>query len=327
MNAVNEQPASGVAFSERDPLRWARIVNEMVCNVDIVAGGAGQFFGQIRARQFGALELLTITSDRESARRDRRHILTDPDETALLMFVQCGELRIVQRGRELIVGPNTAVFYDLTLPYTYHHSDRTRLLAAKVPITALKARLGQPMQYLGRTYCGSSAPVSIASKYCSALIDGAGGMPPSAVIEYASKSFDLIALMLESSRTIGAVSQTEASSMLFNRAIAVIDAEMANSALDPAAIARKVGISERYLHRIFQAARTTVAGELRERRLRQAYADLKSPAKAMLPISEIGARAGFGSLSHFSRSFRLRFGHAPSAMRRNRPPAVDGGPP
>lgn len=323
MGNVVSHACAGKTFSERNPRRWGEIVNEIVCNVDIVAGGSSQFFGEMHTRKLGPLELLTINCERESARRDRRHIASDPDELALLMFVESGELRISQLGRELVVGPGSAVFYDLTLPYTYYHSDRTKLLAVKVPISVLKARLGRHSQYLGRNYCGIAGPVGITARYLGSLMDGIAGVPQSLAPEYASKSFDLIALMLESGGGSMAVPRSEALSALFRRAVAVIGANLSNPDLDPAAIARLVGISERYLHKVFQEAGTSVNECLRERRLQQAYRDLRSPARRSLSVGEIGTRAGFSSASHFSRTFRKRFGIPANAVRRGEHDAVD----
>lgn len=315
-DAIGKINFSGTDFLERNPTKWGRIVNEIVCNVDIVVGGSSDFFGEMHARNLDTLDLLTINCDRESARRDRQHIASDPGETALLMFVETGELRITQLGRELVIGPNTAVLYDLTVPYTYYHSDRTRLLAAKVPISALKARLGRYAHYLGRTYGGgASGPVAITSRYLASLMEGLGDVPPSVAPEYAAKSFDLIALMLESSESRAPIPQSQSLSALFRRSVAVIDADLSDASLDPAMIARRVGISTRYLHKIFQEAGTSVAGHLRERRLQKAHKELTLESRRALSIAEIARRAGFASLAHFSRSFRKRFGQSASGVR------------
>ncbi|MNR67817.1 DNA-binding transcriptional activator FeaR [compost metagenome] len=44
-------------------------------------------------------------------------------------------------------------------------------------------------------------------------------------------------------------------------------------------------------------------------------ADLCNPRYSALSVSEIAYRAGFNNASHFSRSFKQRYGAAPSSYR------------
>jgi AraC-like DNA-binding protein len=85
--------------------------------------------------------------------------------------------------------------------------------------------------------------------------------------------------------------------------------------LDPAGVARKLGLSVRYLHRLLQSTGRTFAEHLLDRRLAIATALLRDQQGIRLKIGEIAARAGFGDFSHFSRSFRHAFGDTPFGLR------------
>jgi AraC-like DNA-binding protein len=80
-------------------------------------------------------------------------------------------------------------------------------------------------------------------------------------------------------------------------------------------IARKQGVTPRYLQRLFGAEGVSFSEFLRDRRLDLALAQLGDPARTGDSISSIAFDCGFSDLSHFNRSFRKRFGQAPSDVR------------
>lgn len=80
-------------------------------------------------------------------------------------------------------------------------------------------------------------------------------------------------------------------------------------------IARNQGVTPRYLQRLFEAEGASFSEFLRDRRLDFAFAQLGDPARIGDSISSIAFDCGFSDLSHFNRSFRKRFGQAPSDVR------------
>ncbi len=80
-------------------------------------------------------------------------------------------------------------------------------------------------------------------------------------------------------------------------------------------LANSVGISVRYLHKIFAANRTSYGAELLELRLSTAARMLENEKFTGLSIAEIADRSGFSDPSHFYRRFRTKFGVAPGAYR------------
>ena len=80
-------------------------------------------------------------------------------------------------------------------------------------------------------------------------------------------------------------------------------------------IARNQGVTPRYLQRLFEAEGASFSEFLRDRRLDLAFAQLGDPGRFADSISSIAFDSGFSDLSHFNRSFRKRFGQAPSDVR------------
>ena len=96
---------------------------------------------------------------------------------------------------------------------------------------------------------------------------------------------------------------------------AYIDAHLSDPTLSLAAIAKKNGISLRYLHQLFRLTDMSASEWLRLRRLQRCYDLLASPQHATQSITEIAYSMGFSSSSHFSNLFRAQFGVRPSDVR------------
>lgn len=80
-------------------------------------------------------------------------------------------------------------------------------------------------------------------------------------------------------------------------------------------IARRQGVSKRYVQMLFEEEGTTYTAFAVERRLEAPLGMLKSPRYAAWTIAGIALEAGFGDLSNFNRCFRRRYGATPTEVR------------
>jgi AraC-like DNA-binding protein len=90
----------------------------------------------------------------------------------------------------------------------------------------------------------------------------------------------------------------------------IVRARLREPDLSVAAIARETRLSPRYIHKLFQAQRTSVMRRVTELRLDACLADLR--ARDGRAIGAIAYAWGFNSTAHFCRAFRARFGMRPS---------------
>ncbi|HZK31898.1 MAG TPA: AraC family transcriptional regulator, partial [Corynebacterium sp.] len=98
----------------------------------------------------------------------------------------------------------------------------------------------------------------------------------------------------------------------------VIERSYSNPGLTVSEIAAAVGISERQLARAFAEQGTTVAAQVRSRRVELAQSVLIDPRYRGMSMAEIAARCGFSSQSSFSRAFREEAGLSPLQWRKSR---------
>ena len=80
-------------------------------------------------------------------------------------------------------------------------------------------------------------------------------------------------------------------------------------------VAAAIGVSTRYLHRVFEAAENSVSASIRARRLQRAHEDLTDRRLRQRSIAEIASRNGFANQSSFATCFKKEFGVSPRTVR------------
>jgi len=80
-------------------------------------------------------------------------------------------------------------------------------------------------------------------------------------------------------------------------------------------VAGTLGVSRRYVQKLFEVTGKSFTEHLAECRLERAFAMLTDPSHPHSTIIDIAFAVGFGDVSHFNRTFRRRFGDTPSGVR------------
>lgn len=131
-------------------------------------------------------------------------------------------------------------------------------------------------------------------------------------LEIALREFALSAL---ESGSVRLISGTGSRNGVLLRALGRAEALMADPALGLPGLARDLGLSPRYLQKLFRDGGESFPLLLRRMRLDRAHADLADPALAHLSVGETAFRCGFADPAYFSRCFRAAFGITPTERR------------
>lgn len=83
----------------------------------------------------------------------------------------------------------------------------------------------------------------------------------------------------------------------------------------PRKVARKLGLSPRYVQDLLQGTEAGFVERTAELRLQKARRMLRDPACDLMAIAEIAYACGFNEVPYFNRCFRKRFGASPRAFR------------
>ena len=95
-----------------------------------------------------------------------------------------------------------------------------------------------------------------------------------------------------------------------------MERSLGDPGLTPSVVADRLGISTRYLHRLFVDRGPSFARWLQMRRLERARRALADPRRRHWTIADISREYGFSDPSHFSRAYRCRYGSSPREARR-----------
>ncbi len=103
---------------------------------------------------------------------------------------------------------------------------------------------------------------------------------------------------------------------LFARVCGIIKDRFADPDLSPCEVAAEMGISLRYLQKLFTIRGSTCGHYISSLRLDHAahLIERRALMKTGQPLSDIAYACGFRDYTHFARGFRQRFGTTPGAV-------------
>ncbi len=269
-----------------------------------------------------ALPGLKIASCSISASHWRRtRSLIDPDtEYFGLMFGAAGPALLSQRGRslELDVGDaatcSHAELADLVLP-----RENGRHIGLVVPMKPLAALVPDLEGTMPTRIPRSGDALRLLVSYLGALADATTLASPELCRTVVTHVHDLIALAIGAGRDGTELASGRGLRAARLRATkADILENLASHQLSATAVAKRQGITPRYIHMLFEAEGTTFSQFVVGRRLTLARRLLADPRHDAKTITEVALEAGFGDLSYFNRVFRRHFGMTPSDARRHR---------
>lgn len=161
-----------------------------------------------------------------------------------------------------------------------------------------------------------TGPLNLLANYVGALIDDPVIVAPDMRQLIVAQLCDLIAVTLGATRDAAAVAEGRGIRAARLRAIkSDIEAHLAHGDLSPAAVARRQGISDSYIRKLFEGEGTSFSGFVLVRRLVRAHRMLTDRRWADRSIASIAFEAGFGDLSYFNRAFKRVYRATPSEIR------------
>ena len=133
---------------------------------------------------------------------------------------------------------------------------------------------------------------------------------------------DLMALVLGATRDGAAIARGRGARAARLAAIkADVIAHLGRCDFTLTAVAARHTLTPRSIQMLFEREGITFTQFMLAQRLARVHHMLTDPRHGGSTVAEIAFAAGFGDLSHFNRSFRLRYGATPSDVRspRSRP--------
>ena len=128
--------------------------------------------------------------------------------------------------------------------------------------------------------------------------------------------YDLAALTMGATREAAEIAKGRGLRVARMSAMKVdITEKLASPNLSVEEVAKRQGVSSRYVQMLFEQEGTTFSQYVISQRLLRAHRMLTDPRFADRSITSLAFDAGFGDLSYFNRAFRKCYGGTPSEIR------------
>jgi AraC family transcriptional activator of tynA and feaB len=298
---------------ERDQFSYWR---EVLCEACIALNpiresSAGGFAGQVTAHPLSTVNVTTISSGRQKIYRGRAEISRMPKEVYFLNLQLRGQCCMQQGGRAALLNPGQFSIVDSTEPYLNDYcSDDWEQYSFRIPRHLLRPLLRNPDKSTATIVADTGGVGTVAIDLLKSIVRNVEELSPTAAT-LSGSMVELVAMSLGGTQAAQDMAGVSARQALGSSLIKHIDMNVADPALRPAKVAAHFGISVRYLHKVLEKGGRSFGRLVLERRLERCAKDLARQNGGADTVTEIALRWGFNDMSHFSRTFRLRFGRTP----------------
>jgi AraC-like DNA-binding protein len=241
-------------------------------------------------------------------------------ENDLLFCVNVRGCSLAQQGdRELMLRDGDAFFATRSLAgFSIVRPTPARFIGCRVPREAVAALLGRlddtPMSFVPY----DTEALRLLVTYASAIADTLPLTTPELQRLTVSHMQDLIAATIAATRGGRAIAEGRGIAAARLRAIMTdICAHLSDGELSVAEVAQRQRVTPRYVHKLFENEGLTFSSFVLGQRLARAHRMLSDPRLADRTIGSMAFDVGFGDLSYFNRTFRRRYGAAPTEIRQS----------
>lgn len=304
-------------LADRDRFEmWREVLTRKLLRVAIDPLTHEPFTAKVMMRAQHGFRLAVGEIGPTVSRRTRSVVAADNDDLALMVNLG-GTFGLLRPGGDLTLGEGDAALVSCTELGEMTRSRRGRQLCMRIPRAALAAHIPDIEAMTGRLIPRTLDPLRMLVRYVSYLYeDDDIAMSPGASQLVVGHITDLVSLIVgvEREAAIEAASGGLRAARL-QSVKAIIAANLQREYLNAEDVAQAVGVSPRYVRRLFEGEGDSFSNYVANQRLQRAHALLTSQAARGLTIAMIAYEVGFSDLSYFNRRFRQAFHARPSDVR------------
>lgn len=259
--------------------------------------------------------LRTIALKGSSMRFERSQAnIVDGDDSVGIIVCSPSRSQMSQRGQEIELRAGDAIALLHAEPATVTYVEGWQFGLA-VPRDALMQRVRDVEALTMRPISHRTEALRLLMTYLKSTFKESALVVPKLRDTVVTHIHDLAALAIGGCAPLG---ESSASAVVAARHHAVLD-HIATHFQDPGLsleiVARRQGISPRYLQRLMASSGTSFTERVNELRLQRAFELVSGRHTSAQRISDIALEVGFSDVSHFNRLFRARFGVSPRGVR------------
>ncbi len=271
--------------------------------------GSGQFRAAVTQEPFADSLFGELHYYPCSGVRDADEIARSKQDYVCLTLYEEGEMRMIQRGRTIDARAGDFVVWDTSAPSTFECLAPTRCKLIWLPQRLFNRHVAGFDSLENQIIPRASVAAAVVGAHVRQLHPMLAAFPARKQAKIFESSIEFILSCL-SERPL-APGLTKQQQALLGRAKRLIAEWIGIEEITPAAVAQELGISVRYLHRLFALTGQSLMEYVNSQRLEQAC-QIMSNWRSKFKVAEVAHQVGFYDASHFNRTFKKKFGFAPS---------------
>ena len=291
---------------------WREMVLRMFADVEITSGVGEGFYGAMRTRFVDGVRFTVVDASSQGVARRHREAREHYEDCYFAVLMLAGSQRMEQDGRQVLLRPGDFAFYDGARPHSLGFSRHWSEIILNIPRGMLDRELAGARGLTATRPACSRGAGALLRAYLVSLSQELAVLHSNDLARLSRSTIGLIAAAMAGAQDPAA---GRGRVQTLARAKAMVERSLDDPALDTPRIAAALGVSARYLNKLFESEQTSLMRYVLARRLERCREDLLDPACIALSVSDIALRWGFNDLSHFSRVFRTRFGVSPRECR------------
>jgi len=310
---------SSADFPERSQaVMWSEMVRRHIVSLETQFLGKPGFPNAVGMALPG-LGVVTYIAQHQATTRRTRRLLADGNDNLRLLILRRSTTAATaaQFGREVAVDPGNAVVLlnseqnSISFP-----SRRPRVLVLNLRQEGLRPLLRDFDTILARPIPKQLDALRLLSNYIDGVIGGPALSSADVARLVVTQIYDLAALTMGATREAAEIAKGRGLRVARMSAMKVdITEKLASPNLSVEEVAKRQGVSSRYVQMLFEQEGTTFSQYVISQRLLRAHRMLTDPRFADRSITSLAFDAGFGDLSYFNRAFRRCYGGTPSEIR------------
>ncbi|MFM0060216.1 helix-turn-helix domain-containing protein [Paraburkholderia phytofirmans] len=293
---------------------WREMILRLFADVQIAAVQKPDFFGKVRQRKCDKLRISDIHATEQAVIRRYRQARSEYEDKYFAVLMLEGSQSVEQDGKIVTLYPGDFAIYDATRPHHLQFGQSWREIVVSIPRTTLN-QLVVGMEH--RTACPIPTAQGVGSVmrgFLEQMSSQIRHVSEDEMLQLSDTAISLIAMTLGNLQRNDVV-QSRMKALTLTRVKRHLLEHLRDPELNPMMIERAIGISSRYINKLFEAENTSLMRYVWNLRLERCAEDLVNPQCVSLRVSDIALRWGFNDMSHFSRAFRERFETSPREWR------------
>lgn len=303
------------SVNQVDRREWLQdIISREYTKVEVIPQANVSIFNEMSIYGLDKLRISKVRSNALTIKRQKHEPYHASQDNYLGVVLLSGKYHLEQGGRDAYLKPGDMTIYDATRPHQIHCSQNLSKLLITIPRTMMHARLSGVEHCVARCVSGDQGLGAITSNFIHSIVQQAENISDWGVSALSEQSLDLFTLSLASINSQSYYLSRSRSTAL--RSVQnFIELHLTNPGLDTAMVVAETGFSGRYINNLLNDIDTSLMRYILQLRLEKCSKDLLNLIHTNHSISEIAFKWGFNDLSHFSRTFKQKYGCSPKEYR------------